>query len=191
MKLARAVFYEAALVLAAGVAFSLLSGCVPPGVEKRPIERVERPEVFETAERDFWDEDYDKALEGYARYLDQYPKGEQSRIALYRMATIRFRKGQFEKALDLFKQVDNEYPSHPDRPVVRHDIAQTYYRLGDYERSNEVATKPTYHYGRLQRPGWPADRRRHVLPRRLRRPGMAAPLDREDLSLKGLTPVLR
>jgi ABC-type branched-subunit amino acid transport system substrate-binding protein/outer membrane protein assembly factor BamD (BamD/ComL family) len=141
VKSARAVLCEAALVVAAGAAFSLLFGCLPTGVEKRPVERVEPPEVFETAERDFRAEDYDEALEGYARYLDQYPKGEESRIALYRMATIRFRKGQFEEALDLFKRIDNEYPGHPDRPIVRHDIAQTYYRLGDYERSNEVATE--------------------------------------------------
>ena len=141
MKSARAALCEAALVVAAGVAFSLLFGCLPSGVEKRPVERAAPPEVFETAERDFRAEDYDKALEGYARYLDQYPKGEESRIALYRMATIRFRKGQFEKALDLFNRVDNEYPGRPDRPAVRYDIAQTYYRLGDYERSNEVATE--------------------------------------------------
>ncbi len=141
MKSARAVHCEAALVLVAGVAFSLLFGCLPKGVEKPPVERVEYPEVFQRAERDFQAEDYDSALEGYARYLDQYPKGDQSRIALYRMATIRFRKGQFEEALDLFKRVDNEYPGHPDAAVVRYDIAQTYYRLGDYERSNEIATE--------------------------------------------------
>jgi branched-chain amino acid transport system substrate-binding protein len=141
VKSGRAVHHEAALVLAAGVAFFLLFGCLSKGVEKRPVERVEPPAVFETAERDFQAEDYDKAFEGYTRYLDQYPKGEPSRIALYRMATIRFRKGQFEKALDLFKRLDNEYPGHPDRPVVRYDIVRTYFRVGDYESSNEVATE--------------------------------------------------
>ncbi|MGD8986465.1 MAG: ABC transporter substrate-binding protein, partial [Desulfobacteraceae bacterium] len=125
-------------VVMTAIAF-FLAGCPPkPPVGVRP----ERPPVMDElymAEQDFKAGNYDEAIEKYELYLKAHPKGDKSRQALYRLATIYYVKHAYEKALSLYKRVAEAYPAHKDFPIVKYDIANTYYRLGAYEQSRDLA----------------------------------------------------
>ena len=129
---------KAITVVLTAIAF-LLVGCPPkPPVGVRP----EKPPVlddFGLAEQAFEVGNYDEAIEKYALYLKEHPRGDKSRQALYRVATIYYLKHAYEKALSLYKRVAEEYPAHKDFPIVKYDIANTYYRLGAYEQSRDLA----------------------------------------------------
>ncbi|NNG07457.1 MAG: ABC transporter substrate-binding protein [Desulfobacteraceae bacterium] len=123
----------------AAIAFFLV-GCPPkPPVAVRP----EKPvlDEFYLAEQDVKAGNYDAAIEKYELYLKEHPKGDKSRQALYRVATIYTLKHAYEKALSLYERVAGEYPAHQDFPIVKYDIANTYYRLGAYEKSRDLATE--------------------------------------------------
>jgi branched-chain amino acid transport system substrate-binding protein len=117
--------------LAVGIAFSLW-GCYP-----QPS--LEIPRDFGVAEQDVQAGEYDRAIQRYESYLNEHPKGELSRFALYAIARIYYDRQDYDKALVLFERVVREYPSHSQLPVAAYDVASTYYLLGDYERSKEAA----------------------------------------------------
>ena len=127
-------------VVMTAIAF-FLAGCPPkPPVAVRP----ERPPVMDELymdEQDFKAGNYDEAIEKYELYLKAHPKGDKSRQALYRLATIYYVKHAYEKALSLYKRVAEAYPAHKDFPIVKYDIANTYYRLGAYEQSRDLAAE--------------------------------------------------
>ncbi|MGD9074715.1 MAG: penicillin-binding protein activator, partial [Desulfobacteraceae bacterium] len=127
-------------VVMTAIAFFLV-GCPPtPPVAVRP----EKPAVldeFGLAEQDLKAGNYDEALAKYELYLKKHPRGDKSRQALYRVATIYYLKHAYEKALTLYKRVAEEYPAHKDFPIVKYDIANTYYRLGAYEKSRDLAAE--------------------------------------------------
>ena len=132
-----------------GLAF-FFAGCQP-----KPIPEVPRPEqvsqeLFTEAEGYFHAGQYEKAVELYQRYVEENPKGEISRLALYRMAGIAADRYRYEDSLALLKRIIREYPDHPELPLVTYDLANTYYRLGDYQQSRKVAEEWLVQY-----PGYP------------------------------------
>ncbi|MFO7784919.1 MAG: penicillin-binding protein activator [Thermodesulfobacteriota bacterium] len=124
-------------VLAAGVALLLLvSGCQPKAPRKEPEPALKPPgeERFQQARRYERLGDYQRAYEAYRDYLQEHPKGVNSRPALYAMGRIRYGDGRFQEALTLFQKVFREYPSHPEQPLVGLDILSTLCSLGEFER---------------------------------------------------------
>lgn len=107
----------------------------PP--EKPPLFTLKEPtpEFFDMAESHFKQGKYSKALKEYSIYLEQHPRGEKSRIALYRIGTINYNEHLYEEALPVFKRITMDYPDHPELPKVKLDIVDVYYRLGDYDMS--------------------------------------------------------
>lgn len=161
MKLDRVLFYRAITTVSVAIAFFIL-GCAPSLVVEKPIEKpveeqvvmpiekpvekiVEKPplftlkeltlDFFAMAESHFKKEMYSKALKEYSIYLEQHPRGEKSRIALYRMGTIYYNEHLYEEALPVFKRITMDYPDHPELPKVKLNIVDVYYRLGDYDMS--------------------------------------------------------
>jgi ABC-type branched-subunit amino acid transport system substrate-binding protein/outer membrane protein assembly factor BamD (BamD/ComL family) len=149
----RVLVYRAITTIAVGIAFFIL-GCAPRLVVEKPIEKpieepvekiVEKPplftlkeltlDFFAMAESHFKKGMNKKALKEYSIYLEQHPRGEKSRIALYRIGTINYNEHVYEEALPVFKRITMDYPDHPDLPKVKLDIVDVYYRLGDYDMS--------------------------------------------------------
>jgi len=140
VKLGFCSVFKAISTLVVGVAFFLM-GCQPKVVVEKPLVKEPFQDLFATAELDYQAGNYDRAIEGYERYLRQVPKGEKSRLALYRMAKIHYKNHRYENALTLFRRIIGEYPLHPELPKVRYDIASTYYLLGNYRETEIEASR--------------------------------------------------
>lgn len=147
MKSAFCPFSEAILILVVGVAL-FFSGCVPKGVTETPrvVERpqiVEAPpveeslqlELFARAEKALLEGNYDLAIESFEQYLQQNPRGEKSREALYRIAGIHFESHRYENSLALLDKITTDYPDHPEQARVEKNIVTTTYRLGDFDQA--------------------------------------------------------
>jgi len=127
---------KAVSTLAVGTAFFLLS-CYPKIVlEGPPLPKETAPDLFARAELDFKEGNHDAAIKKYKQYLEQHPRGEKPRNALYRIAKINYDNHLYQRALAGFQRITEEYPGHPDMPNVKYDILSSYYRLGDYNNSN-------------------------------------------------------
>lgn len=122
----------------AGVALFLLA-CQARTVVEEAVVIEPAQALFAAAEQAFQAGEYDKALETYERYLEEYPGGEASGTALYRMARIHDEKARYPQALTLLRRILAEYPRLPRLPEVRYDLAKTLYRLGDYRQSEAAA----------------------------------------------------
>jgi branched-chain amino acid transport system substrate-binding protein len=125
--------HRATLTLVVGIAL-FFSSCLPRTPTKEPT-RVSDQALFQEAEEHFLAGDHVGALEGYQRYLKQAPKGDKSRNALSRMASIYAEANRFDEALPVLQQLVHEYPDHPETPYAYFEMATAYYRLGNYERS--------------------------------------------------------
>jgi ABC-type branched-subunit amino acid transport system substrate-binding protein/outer membrane protein assembly factor BamD (BamD/ComL family) len=131
---------KAISVLVVGIAF-VLSGCYPRPTLRVPPEKKVVQDEFYLAELDYEAGNYDKAIENYQLYLNENPKGEKSRVALYRMAKINEERYLYHKALSQLEQITLEYPGHPQLPAVKFDMASIYYRLGEYQKSRMEVSK--------------------------------------------------
>lgn len=116
-------------------------GCQPKRIVEKPPEKPPLPDFFTLAEKDFASGNFEKAFKEYGRYLQENPRGEKPRMALYRMAKIRLRGDRLEEALVFLKRVFREYPEHPEAPQVRFDILKTYRLLGNYKASQLEGTQ--------------------------------------------------
>jgi branched-chain amino acid transport system substrate-binding protein len=140
MKLYFPLKIKAVLILSVGMAL-LISGCYPKPVKKYPEVREVSPNLFDRAEQEFMAGNDQQAMESFERYLELNPRGEKSRTAMYRMATIDLKNNRPEEAIRLFKKIVEEYPDHPDTHRVELDIINAYYRAGDYQQSQIEAAK--------------------------------------------------
>jgi len=138
---------KAITTMMVGIAFFAF-GCYPKPAVKVTPETKAVGELFDRAERDFKAGNYDKAIEEYELYLKQSPKGEKSRMALYRMAKIYQDKYLYDEALSYLERMASEYPSHRDLPTVKFDMASIHYRLGDYQKSKTEISKWLERYPR-------------------------------------------
>ena len=127
MKLYFPLKIKAVLILSVGMAL-LISGCYPKPVKKYPEVREVSPNLFDRAEQEFMAGNDQLAMESFERYLELNPRGERSRTAVYRMATIDLRDNRPEDAIRLLKRILEEYPDHPDTHRVEFDIIDAYYR---------------------------------------------------------------
>ncbi len=124
--------------IAAWMALLLLAGagCRPkvPLKEPTPADKPSEVMILEKGRSYERIGDYQLAYEAYRTYLEKHPRGEDSRSALYSMASIRYREQRFLEALALFERVYREYPAHPEQPKVALDILSTLHKLGAVER---------------------------------------------------------
>lgn len=82
-----------------------------------------------------------EALNAYGAYLNQYPRGEKSALALHRTEDIYFKTKQYEKVLAISHRIENEHPDYAQLPVVHYQNAEALYYLGKYLFSKEDALK--------------------------------------------------
>lgn len=138
MRYGSPLMIKAVFTLWVGVAF-FLAGCVPKPPSEVPRPKQASQGLFNAAEKYFHAGQYEKAVELYQRYLEANPRGENSRLALYRMAGIAADRYRYKDSLALLKRIIREYPNHPELPRVTYDLAHTYYRMGDYQQAKKIS----------------------------------------------------
>lgn len=120
------------VVLSFGLLLWGTSGCRPKVVVKpKPVEVVR--DHFAIAERMFERQDFDKALEHYAIYLNQHPNTPLVPPALMKMAKIYAVKGQYETARDLYEKVISEYPQTVFSADAEVEILVILYKDSNFE----------------------------------------------------------
>jgi ABC-type branched-subunit amino acid transport system substrate-binding protein len=112
--------------------------CAPrPAVVKEPVPAAVYPGRNTVLEADgfFETRDYEKALDGYQRYLDQYPDGPAAATVLLRIGTIKNALGQYGSARESFNRLLADYPSSELAGDAKVGILASYYGEGLYDNA--------------------------------------------------------
>ena len=79
--------------------------------------------------------DFEKALDYYQRYLDQYPDGPAAPRVMLRIGTVQNTLGQYESARDSFNRLLADYPRNELAGDAKVGILASYYGEGLYDNA--------------------------------------------------------
>jgi branched-chain amino acid transport system substrate-binding protein len=112
--------------------------CAPrPVVVKEPVPAAVYPGRNAVLEADgfFEARNYEKALEYYQLYLDQYPDGPAAATVLLRIGTVNNALGQYGSARDSFNRLLADYPRNELAGDAKVGILASYYGEGLYDNA--------------------------------------------------------
>ena len=118
------------------ILFFLLWGCT--GSRTVPEVRLQPdPDklIFEEAEAMFRQQSYQEALTAYSQYLNRFPGGSSTDLALKRIATIHGYLGDKKAKLENCRRLTAEFPDSPYAPDADYEIMMALYEDG---KSREV-----------------------------------------------------
>jgi len=94
-----------------------------------------------SAEQDFQEKSYDKALEGYRSYYRAYPKRPNAPAALLKIGEIGIIQNHIEAARNTLNRLIDEYPDSPLVWDAEIAVLETYFAEGDYQHVIQQAEK--------------------------------------------------
>lgn len=112
--------------------------CAPrPVVVSEPVPTAVYPGQNTVLEADgfFEARNYEKALDYYRQYLDQYPDGPAAAAVLLRIGTVQNALGQYESARDSFNRLLADYPLNELAGDAKVGILASYYGEGLYDNA--------------------------------------------------------
>jgi branched-chain amino acid transport system substrate-binding protein len=124
------------ILLVGGLLF--LWGCAPrPVVVSAPAPAAVYPGQNTVLEADglFEARNYEKALDYYRQYLDQYPDGPAAATVLLRIGTVQNALGQYASARDSFNRLLAEFPGNDLAGYAKVGILASYYGEGLYDNA--------------------------------------------------------
>ncbi len=104
-----------------------------------PEESAEARRLFDQAEMLYAAGSEDSALQAYARYLAQYPRGLQAPAALLKMGAIYEKRGKTDEARAAYRRLVEAFPNSPLADKARVNRLETYFREEDYGQVIEQA----------------------------------------------------
>jgi len=113
-------------------------GCAPrPVVVSAPVPAAVYPGQNTVLEADgfFEARNYEKALDYYRQYLDQYPDGPAAATVMLRIGTVQNALGQYESARDSFNRLLADYPGNELVGDAKVGILASYYGEGLYDNA--------------------------------------------------------
>ncbi len=124
------------ILLVGGLLF--VWGCAPrPVVVSAPAPAAVYPGQNTVLEADgfFEARNYEKALDYYRQYLDQYPEGPAAATVLLRIGTVQNALGQYASARDSFNRLLANYPGNELAGDAKVGILASYYGEGLYDNA--------------------------------------------------------
>jgi branched-chain amino acid transport system substrate-binding protein len=112
--------------------------CAPrPVVVSAPAPAAVYPGQNTVLEADglFEARNYEKALDYYRQYLDQYPDGPAAATVLLRIGTVQNALGQYASARDSFNRLLAEFPGNDLAGYAKVGILASYYGEGLYDNA--------------------------------------------------------
>jgi ABC-type branched-subunit amino acid transport system substrate-binding protein len=112
--------------------------CAPrPVVVSAPAPTAVYPGQNTVLEADglFEARNYEKALDYYRQYLDQYPDGPAAATVLLRIGTVQNALGQYAAARDSFNRLLAEFPGNDLAGYAKVGILASYYGEGLYDNA--------------------------------------------------------
>ncbi|HWP46830.1 MAG TPA: outer membrane protein assembly factor BamD [Candidatus Limnocylindrales bacterium] len=105
---------------------------VPPspavGGKSEDLTSPER--LYQTAQNEYNQGNYDVAIAGFQKYLELYPNAELADLAQYQIAEAFFNLKAYETALKEYDKLINLYPKSKRLPWAYYNKAQAFLKLG-------------------------------------------------------------
>lgn len=113
------------------MAIFTLFACVPKTVIQTPS-AIPTGNLFEQAEKMFFQGDYDRAMELYNQYMTDHSRGPYAMRALMREGEIYTLKRDYATARMVYQYMLEQNPNHGLAPEARLAILKTFYEQQDY-----------------------------------------------------------
>lgn len=84
---------------------------------------------------------YEKAVEAFRKFLNDYPNGRYAHIAQYWIAEASYAKRRFKEAISDYQKLINNYPSSPKLAEAMLKIGYSQYEQGDYDAARRSLEK--------------------------------------------------
>lgn len=89
-------------------------------------------QIYHSARTQLSQKKYDLAADGFALYLEKFPKGEVADLATYYLGQARFFQGRWEEAARQFALVLDRHPKSEVTPAARLLYAQSLMKMGTH-----------------------------------------------------------
>ncbi len=99
--------------------------------KKKELEQLTEDELYDIAKQMFDDGDYDSAIEGFATFLNKYPKSGRADNARFWIGETYFNEKWYEKAILEYEKVINEYPDGNKVPAAYLKQGIAFHKLGE------------------------------------------------------------
>ncbi|MDM8516962.1 penicillin-binding protein activator [Desulfobacterales bacterium HSG16] len=108
-----------------------LFACTPRTVIQTPF-AIPTENLFEQAEKNFFQGDYNRAMELYNQYMTDHSGGPYAMRALMREGEIYTLKRDYATARMVYQYMLEQHPNHGLAPEARFAILKTFYEEQDY-----------------------------------------------------------
>ncbi len=139
MKIGRSTFFIRLVI-----GLLLVGACAPRPVvvtQPRPAAVYPGQDTVMEADRLFEAQNYEKAIDAYRRYLEQYPGGPAAATVLLRIGTAQTAMGQYEAARDSFNRLLADYPRNELAGYAQVGILASYYGQGLYDAAVRLGSQ--------------------------------------------------
>lgn len=93
--------------------------------------------TYESAETNFVENNHDKAIEGFEKYIDKFPKGLHALSSHFYLAQLYFQKNQKKASIPHYKYViDKARSEFTEQSLAR--LSQVYLEEDDYQKATPV-----------------------------------------------------
>ncbi|MFP4172408.1 MAG: tetratricopeptide repeat protein [Candidatus Hydrogenedentota bacterium] len=120
-------------------------------VALRPDAELETPAdpmaVYEQAQRNFMDNNYQEALTGYEQLLGRHPDWEHAHNAQFWKAESHMNMEEYPEAIREYQRLREEYPESSKVPYSLYNQAIAHVRLGQTEDARELLEQLTDEHG--------------------------------------------
>lgn len=117
----------------------------------RPDAELESPTdpmaVYEQAQRNFMDNNYQEALSGYEQVLSRHPDWEHAHNAQFWKAESHMNMEEYPEAIREYQRLREEYPDSSKAPYSLYNQAIAHVRLGQTEDARELLERITDQHG--------------------------------------------
>lgn len=104
-------------------------------------EKLAQQDLYTKAYRNIKSRDYNKAIELFEQYLENYPKGLFAANANYWLGEIYMIQSNYEKALGSFDKVLSKYPSSTKSADALYKKALVHIYLKDFDKAKGLLTE--------------------------------------------------
>ncbi len=94
--------------------------------------------LFQGAEADYHRQDYGRAYQSYAQYLERYPQGPHAAQARLREAELLGLRGDWRGSLGLYQGILARQPEPEVALKARYGIGRAYFKLGQYQEAAQT-----------------------------------------------------
>lgn len=103
--------------------------------------------VYEQAQRNFMDNNYQEAWAGYEQVLSQHPDWEHAHNAQFWKAESHMNMEEYPEAIREYERLREEYPNSSKVPYSLYNQAIAHVRLGQTEDARELLERITDQHG--------------------------------------------